>query len=65
MKELLKEAFEIHCRMRWLKEIDRANRKAVRLREKTIRQNAVVRGLAKRYNELYPTDQIILKVKEE
>lgn len=53
MKEWLKEGFEIHAQMAWLKTIDKAIKKRDKLKQKFIRQNYVVTKFVEAYNERY------------
>ena len=53
MSELLKRSFEIWCKKRWLKTIDRACDKYEKIRKKANRQAYVVNALVRRYNEIY------------
>ena len=56
MKELLKQSFELWCKNRWLKAIDKQINKYDNLRQKMERQYYVLRAMINRYNELYGDD---------
>lgn len=56
MLQLIKEIFELKCRTRWLRLVDKEHRKYLRLYEKTKRQAFIVRRMMERYNELYEED---------
>ena len=56
MKELLKQSFELWCKKRWLKAIDKQINKYDNLRQKMERQYHVLREMINRYNEIYGDD---------
>ena len=56
MKELFKESFELFCKGRWLKAIDKECDKYSKLKAKLIRQQYIVNALVERYKELYGED---------
>lgn len=56
LKELVKEAFELNVRMRWLKTINKAVKKRDNTLEKFKRQNYVVTKLVEEYKKIYPND---------
>ena len=56
MKELLKQSFELWCKKRWLKAIDKQINKYDHLRQKMERQYHVLREMINRYNEIYGDD---------
>lgn len=56
LKELVKEAFELTVRMRWLKTINKAIKKRDNTLEKFKRQNYVVTKLVEEYKKRYPND---------
>lgn len=62
LKKLIKERFELFCRMRWLKAIDKEVDKYNYLTSKLNRQKYIIRAMMNRYNELYEGD---LRVEEE
>ena len=51
--ELLKRTFEIWCKKRWLKEIDRAIDHYHKAQNKANREFFVMQRLVDRYNEIY------------
>ena len=51
--ELLKRTFEIWCKKRWLKEIDRALDRYNKTKCKANREYRVIKALVERYNEIY------------
>ena len=53
MKELLKQSFELWCKKRWLKAIDKQINKYDNLRQKMERQYYVLSEMINRYNEIY------------
>ena len=53
MKELLKQSFELWCKKRWLKAIDKQINKYEHLRQKMDRQYYVLSAMINRYNEIY------------
>ena len=53
LRELLKSTFEIWCKKRWLKEIDRAIDRHHKAVTKANREFFVVKRLVGRYNEIY------------
>lgn len=59
MKELLKSSFELWVRMRWLKTIEKENRKVKKAYEKYRRHNYVAQKLLAEYIKLYPDVKII------
>lgn len=62
LKELLKRTFEIWCKMRWLKMIDREADEMRKLAEKWNRKQYVVKELVREYNERYG-DSLTIKKK--
>lgn len=56
MKELLKQSFELWCKKRWLKAIDKQINKYDNLRQKMERQYYVLSAMINRYNEIYGDD---------
>ena len=56
MKELLKQSFELWCKKRWLKAIDKQINKYDHLRQKMERQYYVLSAMINRYNEIYGDD---------
>ena len=56
MKELLKQSFELWCKKRWLKAIDKQINKYDHLRQKMERQYYVLSAMINRYNEIYGED---------
>ena len=53
LKQLIKESFDMHVKMRWLKEIDRATDRYKKTYAKAAREHAVMQALIKEYNKLY------------
>lgn len=53
MKELLKQRFELWIKMRWIKTIDKENKKRRKYFFKYKRQEYVVDKLVEEYNKLY------------
>lgn len=51
--ELLKRSFELWCKKRWLKEIDRAIDRYQKAQTKANREHYVMKTLICRYNEIY------------
>jgi hypothetical protein len=51
---LLKKQFDLWCRMRWLKEIDREVKKRDKYYEQYKRHDYIAKGLLEEYNKLYP-----------
>ena len=56
MIKLIRAWFDLWCRERWLKYIDKACDKYNKLEAKAKRQAYVVHALFDRYKELYPDD---------
>ena len=56
MKELLKQSFELWCKKRWLKAIDKQINKYDNLRQKMERQYYVLSAMINSYNEIYGDD---------
>ena len=56
MKELLKQSFELWCKKRWLKAIDKQINKYDHLRQKMEHQYYVLSAMINRYNEIYCDD---------
>ena len=56
MKERLKQYFELWCKKRWLKAIDKEINKYDHLRQKMEHQYHVLREMINRYNEIYGDD---------
>lgn len=56
MKKLLKESFELFCKINWLRKINKEYYKYNKLKSKLNRQQYVVNALLKRYEELYGED---------
>lgn len=56
MKELLKEYFELWCKKRWLKSIDKEIDRYNHLYQKTMRQHNILSTMINRYNEIYGED---------
>ena len=54
MKELLKKTIDMWLQMRWLKSIEKENRKCRKAYEKYKRHHYVALKLMERYKELYP-----------
>ena len=54
MKELLKKMIDMWLQMRWLKGIEKENRKCRKAYEKYKRHQYVALKLLERYKELYP-----------
>lgn len=54
---LLKKEFDLWCRMRWLKEIDREVKKRDKCYEQYKRHDYVAKALVKEYYKLYPNTQ--------
>lgn len=57
-KKLIRESFELSCKRRWLKTIDRQVDKYNKSAARANREKLVVNKLIERYNELYPEQQI-------
>lgn len=53
MKKLIREAFELWVRMRWLKQIDRENKKVSKYRDLYQHHVSVREALYQRYFEIY------------
>ena len=51
---LLKKQFDLWCRMRWLKEIDKEVKKRDKCYEQYKRHDYVAKALVEEYNKLYP-----------
>lgn len=51
---LLKKQFDLWCRMRWLKEINREVKKRDKCYEQYKRHEYVAKALVEEYNKLYP-----------
>ena len=56
MKELLKQYFELCCKKRWLKAIDKEVDRYNDLYDKTKRQHHILSTMINRYNEIYGED---------
>ena len=56
MKELLKQSFELWCKKRCLKAIDKQINKYDNLRQKMEHQYHVLSAMINRYNEIYGDD---------
>ena len=56
MKELLKQYFELCCKKRWLKAIDKEVDRYNNLYNKTKRQRHILSTMINRYNEIYGED---------
>ena len=56
MKELLKKSFELWCKKRWLKAIDKEIDRYNHLYQKTKRQYYVLSKMINRFNEIYGED---------
>jgi hypothetical protein len=54
MKALLKKTIDLWLQMRWLKSIEKENRKCRKAYEKYKRHSYVALKLCERYKELYP-----------
>jgi hypothetical protein len=54
MRELLKQTIDLWLQMRWLKSVEKENRKCRKAYEKYKRHNHVALKLFERYTELYP-----------
>lgn len=61
MKELIKTSFELFCKKRWLKAIDKEIRKCNKLSAEHGRHKHILDRLVERYNELYDDDPIRVK----
>lgn len=53
MTELIKRSFELWCKKRWLKEIDRSIDRYKKACAKAHREHYVMSALINKYNELY------------
>lgn len=51
---LLKKQFDLWCRMRWLKEINKEVKKRDKCYEQYKRHDYVVKALVEEYTKLYP-----------
>lgn len=51
---LLKKQFDLWCRMRWLKEINREVKKRDKCYEQYKRHDYIAKALVEEYNKLYP-----------
>ena len=56
MKELLKQSFELWCKKRWLKAIDKEIDRYNNLYQKANRQHYVLSKMINRFNEIYGED---------
>ena len=56
MKELLKQSFELWCKKRWLKAIDKEIDRYINLYQKANRQHYVLSKMINRFNEIYGED---------
>ena len=56
MKELLKQSFELWCKKRWLKSIDKEIDRYNHFYQKTKRQHHILGAMINRYNEIYGED---------
>lgn len=54
MIQLLKKQFDLWCRMRWLKEINREVKKRDKCYERYKRHDYVAKALFEEFNKLYP-----------
>lgn len=59
MKELLKQSFELWCKKRWLKAIDKEINRYNHLYQNTQRQHYVFSKMINRFNEIYGEDLTI------
>ncbi len=57
LKELLKRAFDVWCKMRWLKAIDNQTKMSRHYRDKAHHCDFVAHRLYDRYCELYPDER--------
>lgn len=64
MKELLKKTIDLWLQMRWMKGIEKENRKCRKAYEKYMRHHYVALKLFERYKELYP-DTLVEKERSE
>lgn len=64
LKKLIKERFDLWCKMNWLRTIDREYKKFEKYHNKTMRSKYVIEKLVERYNELYPKDGIKFRERE-
>jgi hypothetical protein len=53
MADLLKRSFEVWVKKRWLREIDKALKRAHKANNRAMRERYVVEKLIERYNEIY------------
>jgi hypothetical protein len=53
LKELIKQSWELHVKMNWLKEIDRAYNRYKKHSEKAARERYVMNALIDGYNKIY------------
>ena len=59
LKELIKKSFDLFVKMRWLKTIEKENRKARKAYEKYKRHNYLAQKLFAEYIKLHPQTEII------
>ena len=65
LKQLIKERFTLHLRMRWLKEIKRQSEKVDKCKFKYTQSVYCLKALLKEYNERYPDGKFELKVSND
>ena len=56
MLKLLKQSFDLWCKMRWLKTIDKECDKYNKLKRELDRSRHVISELLKEYNKIYGVD---------
>ena len=65
LKQLIKERFTLHVKMRWLKAINHQNKKVDKCKFKYIQSIYCLKALLKEYNERYPNDKFELKREDD
>lgn len=55
--QLMAEEFDIFCRKRWLREIEKATNRRNKYAELYSKEDCIIRALEKRYNEIYPKEK--------
>ena len=65
LKQLIKERFTLHLRMRWLKEIKRQSEKVDKCKFKYIQSIYCLKALLEEYNERYSDSKFELKVNDD
>jgi hypothetical protein len=53
LKELIKQSWELHVKLSWLKEIDRAYNRYKKNSEKAAKERYVMNALIDGYNKIY------------